>query len=247
MPKLIDLSGKKFGKLLVVSRAENIITPNGRAHVAWLCKCDCGNEKITRGDCLTNGHTTSCGCNNYVKTVQMGKNRLIDLTGQTFGYLTVLSRSPLSGKKGDAKWICECQCGNIVTVLGNNLRRKREATISCGCKKSKGEFKIGESLRKLKVMFETQKRFKTCIFPETNRQLVFDFYLPVENILIEFDGMQHFIMIGKDRYGFEEIKKRDLYKNDWCKKNNIVLIRIPYTDLNLIDENYMRRIIKRNG
>lgn len=37
MPKKIDLTNKRFGKLTVLSQAENIQTPNGRSHVAWNC------------------------------------------------------------------------------------------------------------------------------------------------------------------------------------------------------------------
>lgn len=55
--KFVDLSGKKFGRLLVISRAENL---NGR--VTWLCSCDCGNKKIVQANKLANGHTKSCGC-----------------------------------------------------------------------------------------------------------------------------------------------------------------------------------------
>lgn len=58
----------------------------------------------------------------------------------------------------------------------------------------------------------------------------FDFYINEDNYLIEYDGEQHF----KDTNGFfkttlEEIQKRDIFKNQWCKENNIPLIRIPYT------------------
>lgn len=57
MPPLKDLTGQKFGKLTVVSRSEN---KYGRA--TWLCKCDCGNEKIVQSWNLVKGYTTSCGC-----------------------------------------------------------------------------------------------------------------------------------------------------------------------------------------
>ena len=67
--------GEKYGHLLVIEQAPNIITPNGRSHVAWKCLCDCGNEKIVRGDCLQNGSTKSCGC-------QMHGQRVIDETGK---------------------------------------------------------------------------------------------------------------------------------------------------------------------
>lgn len=56
--RLVDLSGKKFGSLLVLSRAEN--SPYGRAK--WNVLCDCGEEKAIIGQSLTSGKTTSCGC-----------------------------------------------------------------------------------------------------------------------------------------------------------------------------------------
>jgi hypothetical protein len=55
--KLIDLTGQRFGFLVVLERAEN----KGK-HTCWLCKCDCGNEKIISGKSLRKGLTISCGC-----------------------------------------------------------------------------------------------------------------------------------------------------------------------------------------
>ena len=58
MSKCIDLTGRKFGKLTVIERAEN--SRNGKSR--WLCKCECGNEKTTSGETLRSGKTSSCGC-----------------------------------------------------------------------------------------------------------------------------------------------------------------------------------------
>lgn len=55
--------------------------------------------------------------------------KVIDLTGQKFGRLTVLSR--VENKKSRARWLCECECGNQVVVAGNDLKTGR--TKSCGC------------------------------------------------------------------------------------------------------------------
>lgn len=55
---LIDETGNRFGKLLVLKRAES--GKDGRAR--WLCRCDCGNEAIVRGNNLRRGNTQSCGC-----------------------------------------------------------------------------------------------------------------------------------------------------------------------------------------
>lgn len=62
MSKLIDLTGKKFGRLLVLERCENHIQPNGQIKVQWLCKCDCGKKIKVQGSNIKSGHTVSCGC-----------------------------------------------------------------------------------------------------------------------------------------------------------------------------------------
>lgn len=56
--------------------------------------------------------------------------KLIDMTGQVFGRLTVLSRVQATGQ---AKWLCRCICGNTTVQPGNELRAKN--VISCGCYK----------------------------------------------------------------------------------------------------------------
>lgn len=61
MGSLIDLTGKRFGRLVVIRRNY----PNGkRKEPKWLCKCDCDKEKIIYGVSLRVGHTQSCGCFN---------------------------------------------------------------------------------------------------------------------------------------------------------------------------------------
>ena len=245
--KKIDLTGKTFGRLLVVAESDKIVTQNGRSHISWLCKCTCGNEIVVRGDCLRNGHTVSCGCKRKEILNQAGKNRVENLVGNIYGKLKVIQDSGNRDSSGGVIWECKCECGNIVYVSASNLTRKKEPTVSCGCAKSKGELKIIDILNELNINFITQKRFSDCIYPDTSRQLVFDFYLLDYNMLIEYDGEQHFHITKNDRFNYEELNKRDRFKNEWCNKNNIPLIRIPYTDYNQLNAENMRRIIQRNG
>lgn len=55
---MIDLTNKRFGRLIVIRIADN----NKFRHICWLCLCDCGKEKVIRGCNLKSGDTKSCGC-----------------------------------------------------------------------------------------------------------------------------------------------------------------------------------------
>lgn len=56
--KAVDMIGKKFGRLLVLERAEN----DKYGNAFWDCKCECGNVVRVKGQSLRRGHTRSCGC-----------------------------------------------------------------------------------------------------------------------------------------------------------------------------------------
>lgn len=56
--RFIDLTGQRFGRYVVLRRAEN--TPSGGTR--WVCRCDCGNERIVTAAHLRSGHSKSCGC-----------------------------------------------------------------------------------------------------------------------------------------------------------------------------------------
>lgn len=60
--KFVDLTGRRFGRLTVISRAKDRVFPCGVRGVSYLCKCDCGNEKVISAAHLRNGHASSCGC-----------------------------------------------------------------------------------------------------------------------------------------------------------------------------------------
>ena len=94
---------------------------------------------------------------------------------------------------------------------------------------------IKEYLDRENILYERQKGFDNCRY--INR-LNFDFYLPELDILIEFDGIQHFKPVkyfGGEKEHIDVIN-RDRCKNEWCVKNNKKLIRISYLDKTNIDD-----------
>lgn len=60
--RLNDLTGQRFGRLTVVSRADDVVYDNGKKYVVWKCQCDCGNISHVWALNLANGHVRSCGC-----------------------------------------------------------------------------------------------------------------------------------------------------------------------------------------
>ena len=59
--RALDLTGQRFGALTVIERAGSYMHETAQ-FATWLCRCDCGNEKIVIGTNLRAGHTKSCGC-----------------------------------------------------------------------------------------------------------------------------------------------------------------------------------------
>lgn len=138
----IDLSGQKFGRLTVIKE-------NGRDasnKIMWLCKCDCGNEKTIRGNDLRSGKILSCGCYQQEKSHEerpylssKKPKPKIDLTGKTYGYLTVicldedytLEKRKTSKTNPGIWWKCQCKCGNEIRVKTAELNNGH--VKSCGC------------------------------------------------------------------------------------------------------------------
>ena len=150
-------------------------------------------------------------------------NTAIDITGQTFGKWTVLYKTDKRNAGGVIYWHCQCQCGKEKDVLGTSLRTGR--SLSCGLHNniSKGNVKIAELLDEANIDYEVQKKFSSC---KDKKELPFDFFINNE-YLIEYDGEQHFKQ--DSIFDYDYTHKHDLIKSDWCKNNNIPLIRIPYT------------------
>lgn len=129
-----DLTGKKFGMLTVTQFAGYASRKDGKKSAAWVCVCDCGNEKTVLADGLVTGNNRSCGC---IKVGTAGRplGRTADLLGQQFGRLTVKEFAGYKAKPSGgriAQWKCDCECGQEKVVDANKLMSGH--TTSCGCK-----------------------------------------------------------------------------------------------------------------
>jgi hypothetical protein len=95
--------------------------------------------------------------------------------------------------------------------------------------KSFGEKYINDWLIKHSIEFERQKCFDNC---KNIKQLKFDFWIPNKNILIEYDGKQHYepIKYMGGENGFKSVRINDKIKTEYASNNNFILLRIPYIE-----------------
>lgn len=132
MGVFIDLTGQKFGCLTVIKRSER----KAKSGSMWDCICDCGNI-VTVARCnLISGNTLSCGCKRItlMRKTRIESGLTKNLTGKRYGRLYVIKKSDIRSGSNPV-WDCMCDCGNIVSVIQENLLNGH--TKSCGCMSSR--------------------------------------------------------------------------------------------------------------
>ena len=124
-------------------------------------------------------------------------------------------------------------CGKIfITSFANYTKHNVNRCKHCSSKESSVEFRIRNILENENINFVQEKRFADC---RDKRPLPFDFYLPQYNLIIEFDGEQHFKPV-RGQKSFINCVKHDLIKNNYCHIHNIHLLRISYLESNNIEK-----------
>lgn len=146
-----------------------------------------------------------------------------ELELQTLGYITRKNFSAKNLIKTMAKHKKRYNPKKFAAIIQANItlvEKRKSAPMS------DGEKRIANWLSANNLEFQREYYMKGLYSPKTGFPLFFDFYLPKYKIAIEFDGRHHF----QPTYGqkeFEGQRLRDGFKNYFCKKNNIKMIRIP--------------------
>jgi len=202
-----------------------------------ICQCEwsCESKELLKGHgCPDCGHNR-----NKLSRLKTHEQYLIDINKIHKDRLTILGNYVNSY----TRILTKCNiCQHEWEPVSNNLLKGRGCPI---CNINKGELIISEILNELLIDFK-QHYIIENLKNVGNGRVEFDFYLPNYNLFIEYDGMQHYKPIKK--WGgvkrFEQQVKTDEFKNKYCIDNNIRLIRIPYTDLDKIDKNYIINLLK---
>lgn len=125
MPKAINITGQRFGRLVALERADDLVY-SGKNFSAWRCQCDCGEIAVATTQNLRRGLNKSCGCLRR----ESGKFRVADITGQRFGRLVAVERK--GSRYGKSEWACDCDCGTKGYLATQNMLQRGSAQ-SCGC------------------------------------------------------------------------------------------------------------------
>jgi len=181
---------------------------------------------------LPQSHLIGCGCQKCSGNNRLTKEKFVILSNIKHNNKYDYSKSIIKNSK--TKTIITCPVHGDFEQVPTSHYIKGHGCPKC--KRSKGEEIIEKYLIENNIIFIHQKMFDDC---KNIKKLPFDFYLPKHNICIEYDGRQHFIMDGYINKNMEELDLRimcDEIKNEYCKNNNIRLIRIKY------DENIFEKI-----
>jgi hypothetical protein len=192
-----------------------------------------------------NKHLNGRGCNicGNIRTADSklsNVNEFINKANKVHNY--IYEYNLVKYKKSSIKVKINCKTHGIFECTPNNHLSGKGCPM---CRLSKGEIRVKNFLDIHKINYNTQYRFLNC---KNIRPLPFDFYLPDHNICIEYDGKQHYI---KDCWSLDKIKNETRYKqtqltdkikDEYCKDNNIHLIRISYLKFDEI-ENILKDLI----
>jgi hypothetical protein len=132
----------------------------------------------------------------------------------------------------------------------HNLRKGKTGCPICGDKESNGEIRINYYLEQMGYDIKKQKTFNGCYSYNGEKfcnLLKFDAYVVKKDgqeVCIEYDGIQHYepVKLFGGEEALNSLKIRDKIKTDYCKSNNITLIRIPYWDYNNIKEILLNKL-----
>ena len=198
----------------------------------------------THGDFeqVANHHINGQGCS------KCKKEKTAETFNKKYGLSFIDRAKKIHGDKYDySKVVYSKMKHNVIIICKKHGKFEQQASNHLSgrgckiCKNSLGESKIEIFLKDNNFSFEREKTFIDC---KNKEVLPFDFYLEKFNLIIEFDGEQHFKPMGY--FGGEKkllyTQQNDKIKNEYCQNNNIRLIRISYTDVKNI-ENILTKFI----
>lgn len=196
----------------------------------------CGAEYSKRINDLLHGYGCSTCANQKKRTNKEFIEEIAKIGGGEYEALEVFENTR---QKMRFKHL---SCGHEFTMkvhnfITNHQRCPRCKKIPLHSWNSRGAILIKELLEREEIPFQQEAIFDE-LRSDTGKHLRFDFYLPDYDVLIEYDGQQHFkpvSIMGGEKW-HKLCKRNDELKNEWTKKTGMLLIRIPYNRIGKAEE-----------
>ena len=213
---------------------------------SWRRNCPvCGNEITYTSYCgfligkTTNSPCYSCACPK--RTTEEFIKLAKEIHGRTW-----YDYSKTIYTKSTNKVVITCN------KHGDFRQTPQSHLVGYGCQKcnaSHGERRIRVYLESKKLKYECEKKFPDCVNPKTGGKLRYDFYVPDYNLLIEYDGIQHYQFMTSDKGAWckvmsseslEDLQRRDKLKDQYAKDKGIELLRV-----NFIQKPHIEQILEK--
>ena len=179
----------------------------------------CGHVYKVEPDAFLRGNRCAFCNGNHKKTDAEFKQEVFNLVDNEYVFLEPYINARIKIK------VKHNTCGNVYRVTPTNFLQGSRCPY---CNTPKGETIITEILDTLNIDYEVQKTFDGL---KDKSYLSYDFYISDQNILIEYQGIQHYQPLdhfgGEDQFKLQQ--KHDKMKSDYAKSNNYNLIAVPYT------------------
>lgn len=204
---------------------------NNCSYIRYKCPIH-GEQSMRIHNLITGRKCPKCCIDEKSKKFRLDNDevtsRILDCGGELLNTYDYINQSTKN-----LKFRCT-NCGKVfLSTLQRFLQHGGQVCKECSKIESVGEIKIKKYLEHNNLEFKQQHWFSDC---RDTKPLPFDFYIPSKNTIIEFDGRQHFETTNFFSYPLEKVQLHDRIKNVYCDRNNINLIRIPYTKINHITE-----------
>ena len=189
-------------------------TPDNHVHQKHGCTW-CSGKKKTTESFIEELKAIYKDSFNYDSVVYVNSFTPVKLFCKKHGYF----------EKNPAKLLCGYGCPQCIII-------------------SKGEIKVSNFLNENKIKYEKEKLIPNDNLLAVNKHFRVDFYLPEHNIIIEYNGKQHYKPV--DKFGgdkqLELQQERDYALRQYCKEHKIKLIEIPYTEYNNIEDKLTKEL-----
>lgn len=221
-------------EVAIKNPTNEILSEYKNQKIKVLSKCRiCGYERYIFPQSLLRGKSCPVCYGNIQKTTDTYKKELkqvnpnIEVIGEYINNRTKI----------------KCKCLLCNNEFMGDPKNMLYSNYGCPfCSMSTGEMEIQRWLKENQIEFIYQYSFDDC---RDSNPLPFDFYLPNDNIAIEFDGIQHYKAIeywgGEKAFALRQ--KHDGIKNVFCHTHNVGLIRIPYFEFDNIPNILMAKLI----